>query len=72
MHKEFGGKNEGNRPLGRSRCKREDNIKMNPKEIGLQSLGCNCLAQDMDKWQAVVSRVMNSQVAYNARNFLTS
>jgi len=35
-------------------------IKMNIKEIGLKGMEWISLAQDRDKWQAVVCTVMNS------------
>ena len=66
------GKPEGKRPLGRPRCRWEDNIKMDLQEVGG---GCGDwmeLAQDRDRWWALVSTVMNFQVPQNARNFLTS
>ena len=51
------GKPEGKRPLGRPRRRWEDNIKMD-----LQEVGCGDwmeLAQDRDRWRALVSTVMN-------------
>jgi len=56
------GKPEGKRPLGRPRCRWEDNIKMDLQKVG----GC-CgdwmeLAQDRDRWRALVCTVMNLQV----------
>ena len=62
MHKVLVGKPEGKRPLGRPRCRWEDNIKM-----GLQEVGRGCgdwmeLAQDRDRWQEFVSMVMNFRV----------
>jgi len=66
------GKTEGKRPLGRPRCRWEDNIKMDFQEVGG---GCGDwmeLAQDRDRWRALVSTVMNLRVSKKARNFLTS
>ena len=56
------GKPEGKRPLGRPRCRWEDNIKMDLDEVGK---GCGDwmeLAQDRDRWRALVSTVMNFRV----------
>jgi hypothetical protein len=53
------GKPEGKRPLGRPRRRWEDGIRMDLREIGLGGVDCIHLAQDSDRWQAVVSAVMN-------------
>ena len=62
VHKVLVGKPEGKRPLGRPRLRWEDNIKMDLKEVGR---GCGDwmeLAQDRDRWRALVSTVMNLRV----------
>jgi hypothetical protein len=56
------GKPEGKRPLGRPRRRWEDNVRMY-----LQEVGCGCedwigLAQDRDRWRALVSAVRNLRV----------
>jgi hypothetical protein len=56
------GKPEGKRPLGRQRCRWVDNIKMDLLEIGWGGVDWIGLAQDRDKWRAVVNAVMNLQV----------
>jgi hypothetical protein len=56
------GKPEGKRPLGRPRRRCEDGIKMVLREIGLGCVDWIRLAQDRDRWRAVVSAVMNLQV----------
>jgi hypothetical protein len=52
------GKSEGKRPLGRSRHRWVDNIKMDLREIGWDGMDWINLAQDRDQWRAVVSVVM--------------
>lgn len=66
------GKPEGKRSLGRLRCRWEDIIQMNLKQIGWEGMECVYLAQDRDKWQAVVSMVMNLWVVLDVGNFLTT
>jgi len=56
------GKPEGKRPLGRPRHRWEDNIKMDLHEVGSGSIDWLKLAQDRDRWQALVDAVMNLQV----------
>ena len=52
------GKPEGKRALGRPRCIWED-IKMNIQEVGCGGVDQIELAQDRDRWQALVIAVMN-------------
>ena len=62
MYRVLVGKPEGKRPLGRPRRRWKDNIKMH-----LQKVGGDCgdwmeLAQDRDRWRALVSTVINIRV----------
>ena len=59
VHKVLVGKPEGKRLLGRPRRKWEDNIKMDLQEVGRGCMDWMELAQDMDRWRALVSTVMN-------------
>jgi hypothetical protein len=56
------GKLEGRRPLGRPRRRWEDNIRMDLREIGLEDVDWIHLAQDTDRWRALVNTVMNLRV----------
>jgi hypothetical protein len=53
------GKPERRRPLGRPRCRWEDNIKMDLQEVGWGGIEWIDLAQDRDRWRALVYTVMN-------------
>jgi hypothetical protein len=62
VYKVLVGKPEGKRPLGRPRRRWEDGIRMDLREIGLGGVDWIRLAQDTDRWRAVVSAVMNHRV----------
>jgi hypothetical protein len=52
-------KSEGKRPLGRPRRRWEDNIKIELQEVGCGGMVWIELAQDRDRWRALVAAVMN-------------
>jgi hypothetical protein len=62
VYKVLVGKPEGKRPLGRPRCGWEDGIRMDLTEIGWGSVDWIQLAQERDRWRAVVNTVMNLRV----------
>jgi len=66
------GKPEGKRPLGKPRLRWEDNSTLDLQEVGCGGMDWIELAQDRDRWWALVNAVMNLRVLYNAGNFLTS
>jgi hypothetical protein len=72
IYRIFVGKPEGKRPPGRHRRGWDDNITMDLQEVGLGGIDWIELAKDRDRWQALVTAVMNLRVPYNAGNFLTS
>jgi hypothetical protein len=53
------GKPEGKRPLGRPRLRWVDNIKIDLLKIDWGDVDRIGLAQDRDKWRALVNAVMN-------------
>ena len=55
----FGGETWGKEPLGRPRRRWEDNIKMDIQEVGFGGMDWIQLAQDRNRWQALVNAVMN-------------
>jgi hypothetical protein len=56
------GKPEGKRPLGRPKRKWKDGIRMDLRELGWGSVDWIQLAQDRDRWLALVNMVMNLRV----------
>jgi hypothetical protein len=62
VYKGLVGKPEGKGPLGRPRCRWKDGIRMDLREIGLGGVDWIRLSRDRDRWQAVVSAVMNRGV----------
>jgi hypothetical protein len=55
-------KPEGKRPLGRSKRRWDDGIRMDLRKIGLGGVDWIRLSQDRDRLRAVVSAVMNLRV----------
>ena len=53
------GKPEGKRPLRRPGCRWEDNIKMDIREVRCRGMDWIDVAQDRDRWWALVNAVMN-------------
>jgi hypothetical protein len=66
------GKPEGNRPLGRPRCRWENNVRMGLQEVGCGGMDWIGLAQDRDRWRAIVNAVRNLRAPSNAGNFMNS
>jgi len=62
MYRVLLGKPEGRRPLGRHRRRWVDNIRMDLQEVGCGYMDWIGLAQDRDRWQTLVSAVMNLRV----------
>jgi hypothetical protein len=62
LYKVLVAKPEGKTPRGRPKHRWEDGIRMDIREIGLGSVDWIRLAQDRDRWRAVVSAVMNLRV----------
>jgi len=56
------GKPEGKRPLGRPRCRWKDNINTDLQEVRCGFMDWIELAQDRDRWQALVNGIMNLRV----------
>jgi len=56
------GRPEGKSPLGRPRCRWEDNIKLDLGLVGINEVNWIQLAQDRVQWQAFMNTVMNLQV----------
>jgi hypothetical protein len=62
VYKVLVGKPEGKGPLGRSSKRREGLIRMDLTETGCWSVEWIQLAQDRDRWLALVNTVMNLRV----------
>ena len=55
-------KTERKRQLGRPRRRLENNIKMDLQEVGCRGIDWIDLAEDRDRWRALVNTVMNLRV----------
>jgi hypothetical protein len=62
VHRVLVGKPEGKRPLGRPRHRWKDNLKMELQEVGGGRGDWMKLAQDRDRWWALVGMVRDSRV----------
>jgi hypothetical protein len=62
VHRVLVGKPEGKRPLGRLRRRWDENIKMDLQEVGEGPGDWMELAQDRDRWRALVGTVRNFRV----------
>ena len=56
------GKPKGKRPIGRQRCRWEDNINMDLQEVGCGGIESTELAQDRKRWRALVNAIMYLRV----------
>jgi hypothetical protein len=65
-------KPEGKELFETPRCKWEDNIRMDLREIGWEDVDWIHVAQDRDQWRALGKTVMNLRVPQKVGNFLTS
>jgi hypothetical protein len=62
LYEIFVGKPEWKRPLRRPRSGGEDNIRMDPREVGWEGVDLMNLAQDRDQWRSLVNTVMSLRV----------
>jgi len=56
------GKHEGKKPIGRPRCRWDDNIKMDIQEAGCGGMDWIELAQDRNRCRVLVNAVINLRV----------
>jgi hypothetical protein len=56
------GKPKGKRPLEIPRCRWQDNVEKDIQEVDMGGMEWIDLAQDRDRWQALVNAVMNFRV----------
>jgi len=66
------GRPDGNRTFGKPVRRWEDNSKMDLQDVGWESMDWIDLAQNRDRWWALVNAVMSSRVPLKVEYFLTS
>jgi hypothetical protein len=59
VYRVWAGRPESKRPLGRPRCRWEDNIQVGLREIWIDGANWNQLAENRVQWRAFVNAVMN-------------
>ena len=64
------GKPEGKSPIGRPRRRWEENIKMDLREVICRSTDWIELAEDRDRWRALVNAVMTEYYGGNKRRII--
>ena len=62
------GRPEGRRSPGRPRCRWKGNIKVNVQKVEWGGTDWIAVAEDRDKWRALLNAVMNLSVSWNAGN----
>ena len=65
-------KREGKRPLGRTSRRREADVTLGRKKIGWDGVDWIHLAQDVEKWRAVMQLLLNLRVPCTLVNVLNS
>ena len=71
MYTGFWRKPERKSLLGRARHRWDDNNKIDLQEVGCGDMDWIEVAQDTDRWRALLHAVMNLWVPQNAENLLT-
>jgi len=56
------GRPEARRPLGRPSLRWDDNIKMDLQDVGWRGVDWIAVAEDRDRWRALMNAVMNIRV----------
>jgi hypothetical protein len=63
---------ENLREPGKTRCIWEDNTELDVQVVEWEGVDWIYLAQDRDRWRALVNALLNLRVQFNSGNFLTS
>jgi hypothetical protein len=63
VHRVLVGKTESKRPFGKPKHRWENNIKMDLQEVGCDGMDRIDLAQDRNRWRALVNAIINHRVS---------